>query len=551
MSFLKALLALFMSFLSVFNIFDGPNEIPHQPSKENFAYLEYPEEAIINPNEIGLTTAQFTSRADDDGDELYVNAQGYQDINGIIESPYFTVHAENKRIPVYATTVFVGSTQKGALHSFCEIYVDTSKDINIAFQLNTHGFIMNKVNVFPTSLNFKPTYLNTVLNGEITKLGTYTFVFNDTDQEHGFTLFVRELVDEDKEIKEYQNQGYNVIVVEKGFHKDIPAYDFYGAQNTVYYLKRGAYLLAKHVYDIGSENDDYYDTSKQDIDLLNANHLPIGLTRCPYLNYTCCNNIKLVGNGVIDFSHIDRRERRGIVLAYTNNVEISGVKIVNPAEWAFITYDCENITIKNVDIFGYRTNADAFAICNTRNATIDNSFCRTGDDLFDVKALGGRPEAISQNITFTNCTAWNGKARCFGICGEVNMAIKDVTFKDSCVVFHDATWNADRIPALAIVVENQGGSIDNITFENIEIHRAHSRAIGCLIYGSDVQNFSISNVKYKNIRYNSAKPNKIASNGKVNSIQAELENVYANGYKITQVDSSNFEYDQYANITIK
>ncbi|MBE6800688.1 MAG: hypothetical protein E7529_05740, partial [Ruminococcaceae bacterium] len=75
MSFLKALLALFMSILSVFNIFDGPNEIPHQPSKENFAYLEYPEEAIINPSEIGLSTNQFMSRADDDGDELYVNAQ--------------------------------------------------------------------------------------------------------------------------------------------------------------------------------------------------------------------------------------------------------------------------------------------------------------------------------------------------------------------------------------------------------------------------------------------------------------------------------------------
>ena len=551
MPFLKALLALFMSILSVFNIFNGPNQVPHGPSKENFAYLEYPEEAIINPSEIGLSTDQFMSRADDDGDELYVNAQGYQDINGIIKSPYFTVHAENQRIPVYATTVFVGSTQKGALHSFCEIYVDTSKDINIAFQLNTHGFMMSKVNIFPSSLNLKPTFLNNVLNCKITELGTYTFVFNDTDQEHGFTLFVRELVDEDAEIKKYQDQGYNVIPVEKGLHNADAYFDFYGWSNTVFYLKRGSYLLAKHTIDIASDDDNHNNDSKKELDLYNAGHLPMGLTRCPYLNLNVCNNVKIVGSGIVDLSHLDRAERRGIVIAYANNVEISGVKFINSPEWTFITYDSENITIKDVDIFGYRQNSDAFAICNTRNATIDNSFCRSGDDLFDVKAAGGREEAVSKNITFSNCTAWNGKARCFGICGEVYKDISDVTFKDSCVVFHDATWNKDRIPALAIIVENPGGSISNVTFENMEIHRAHSRAIGCLIYGDTVENFNISNVTYRNIRYNTTYPTKVASNGKVNSIQTTFENVYANGYKITQVDSNNFEYDQYASITVK
>lgn len=170
-----------------------------------------------------------------------------------------------------------------------------------------------------------------------------------------------------------------------------------------------------------------------------------------------------------------------------------------------------------ISAFNIRQNSDAFAICNTRNATIDNSFCRSGDDLFDVKTLDGSETAISNNITFTNCTAWNGKARCFGICGEVEKSISDITFKDSSVVFHDATWEENQISALAIIVEVGGGSINNITYENIEIHSAHSRAIGRLIYGTNVQNFNFSNVKYKNIRYNSAKPNKFASNGKVNS----------------------------------
>ncbi len=554
MEFLNAVLALILSMLSFFNIFDRPNEVHRPASTAKFEYLEYPAEAIINPSDIDLSIEEFIARADDDGDELYVNAQGYQDINGIIKSPYFTVNVERKPIPVYATTVFVGTTQKGALHSFCEIYVDTSREINLEFQLHTRGFLMNKVDIYPSSLGPKAIYLNNVFNSTITQLGTYTFVFNDSDQEHGFTIFVRELVDEDKEIEKYKSQygENNVIVVEKGLHSSAAYYDFFGQSNTVYYLKRGAYLLAKHQYDITSDDTNTGSSAPTEADLINAGHLPMGLTRCPYLNFNCCSNVKLVGNGVVDLSHLDRGERRGIVFAYGNNIEVNGVKFINSPEWTFITYDCENVTIKNVDIFGYRQNSDAYAICNTRNATIDNSFCRSGDDLFDVKTAGGRPEAVSDNITFTNCTAWNGKARCFGICGEVNMNISNVTFKDSNVIFHDATWDTNRIPALAIVVENQGGSISNVTFENINIHKASARAIGCLIYGTDVENFNISGVKYKNIRYNSALPNKIASNGKTtNSISVEFENVYANYKKIFEVTSENFETDQYATITVK
>lgn len=552
MTFYEKIVAFIMSIIALFTGVSSGVQNAKPVRNTNFDYLEYPAEAIINPADIGLSVEEYTSRADADDDELYVNAQGYQDINGIIESPYFFVHVEGERIPVYATTVFVGTTQKGALHSFCEIYVDTSKAINYNFQLNTRGFLINEAKILPSTLNANPSYVNNVLNMKITELGTYTFVFNNNDQEHGFTLFVRELVDEDREIAQYRNEGYNVVVVEKGFHNADAYFDFCGWNNTVFYLKRGAYLLSKHTYDIANDNDNYNNTSTQDTDLINVGHLAMGLNRCPYLNLTGCNNVKIVGNGVVDLSHLDRGERRGIVIAYARDIEIRGVKFINAPEWTFITYDSENLTIKDVDIFGYRQNSDAFAICNTRNATIDNSFCRSGDDLFDVKTLGGSETAISKNITFSNCTAWNGKARCFGFCGEVNKEISDITFKDSCVVFHDATWDINRIPTIAIVVESGGGSISNVTFENIEINQTATRAIGVTIYGSDVQNFNISGIVFKNIRYNSSTPNKISSNGKTtNRISVEFENVYANYRKITSVTSDNFETDQYATITVR
>ncbi len=545
--FFQAIISLIMAFLSAINIFSGPKEVPPSVSTENFEYLEYSEEAIISPGSAGLTTTSYIRRADNDGDELYVNAQGYQDINGIIKSPYFIVHVEGKRIPVYATTVFVGNTQSGALHSFCEIYVDTKKPISLDFQLNTQGFIIDSVTVFPKRANKQPMLLNTVLNDKITESGTYTFVFNGDDQEHGFTLFVRELVDEEKEIADLKSEygEGSVRVVEKGFYP-MDYLSVVGETNVIYYLKRGSYFLANHKHDIANDTDNS-NISEEGASSSNG----IGLNRYPFMNFHGCNNVKILGNGIFDLSHLDRGERRGIVLTFSNNIEISGIKFVNPPEWCFITYRCNNVKINNVDIFGYRQNSDAFAICNSQNVTVDNCFARSGDDLFDVKTLGGDENAISDNVTFTNCTAWNGKARCFGICGEVNKPLSNVTFKDSTVVFHDATWDEDRIPALAIIVESDGGSIDNVTFENIDIHRAYSRAIGCLIYTDTIENFSITNVKYKNIRYTAPKANKIASNGKVNSIQAEFEDIYASGTKITEINSTQFEYDSYATLTIK
>ena len=46
MSFFKALLALFMSIISAFNIFSGPTERPPLISAQSFEYLEYPKEAV-------------------------------------------------------------------------------------------------------------------------------------------------------------------------------------------------------------------------------------------------------------------------------------------------------------------------------------------------------------------------------------------------------------------------------------------------------------------------------------------------------------------------
>lgn len=542
--FLKSVIAFFTT---LFMLLTSPgNQVPSTGNRNfSFTHLEYPAEAVKTLEEWGISETTWKSRADAEGSD-YEQAQGYQDINGIVVSPYFTAYVEGKQVPVYSTTVFVGSTQSGELHSFAEIYIPAGTKFPFQFQLNTNGLHIDDVIVLPESLNIKPIHSAYVTSTKIHDYGTYTFLFNNASQSHAFTLYVREQVDEEAEIAELKAQygESSVYVVEKGFYP----MDYVSARDgsIIYYLKQGAYLLANHKYDINSSTEESSYTESNA-----SSDNGIGLTRYPFLNFYNCNTVKILGNGVIDLSHLDWHERRGMVFTFTNDIEVRGVKIINPPEWSFITYRCTNVKISDVDIFGYRQNGDAFAICNSQNVTVDNCFARSGDDLFDVKTLGGDENAISKNITFTNCIAWNGKARCFGICGEVNKPISDITFKDCAVIYHDATWDADRIPALAIIVEQGGGSISNVTYENIEIHHAASRAIGCLVYSDSVQNFNISNVTYKNIKYKSSLSNKVSTkNISSNSISANFENIEYNGLKVTDLNSGLFEYDSYTTLTI-
>lgn len=512
----------------------------------DFTYLEYPKEAIITLEEAGLTPEEFTYRASADHAE-YVQSGGYDDINGVTVSPYYTAKIGNTEIPVYSSMVYWRAEDTGTLHSFSEIYVDPNSDFSFNIVLSASNFEVSNAIVLPSTLGVNALCENNVITASINKTGIYTFLVNGGQQEYGYTLFVREQVDEDAEIaafiEEYGEE--NVLVVESGVY-EMDYFNCVGRDNFVIYLRQGAYFIANHHYDINSAEDE---NLPQNIEWDAIKDNSIGLTRYPFVNFYNCNNIVLTGRGVFDLTRLDRRERRGIVFTNCTNISVSDIKIINSPEWSFITYCCTDVEVDKVDIFGYRGNADGYAICNTQNATITNSFVRTADDEFDVKALGG--PMGSDNITFSNCIAWGGYARCFGICGEVDNPITNVTFRDCAVIYRDGVWNNDRIGSLVIVAENCGGSIDNIVFENIEIFRDEGRAILVKIYEDGKENFSITNVLFKNIKYTSYLPSKIDGNGSdTNTVQVTLENVNpCNASFLTT--GVFFNFGRYSDITIK
>ncbi|MBE6790140.1 MAG: hypothetical protein E7535_02990 [Ruminococcaceae bacterium] len=516
------------------------------PESENFdfSYLEYPEEAIITLEEAGLTEAELTGRLSAELPE-YVQSGGYDDINGITISPYYTAKIKDTDIPVYASVVFIRADDTGTLHSFSEIYVDPDTEFSFNIEITEKDVQLKNAIVLPASHGVKALTKDGVVKASINKTGIYTFLFNGADQYYGYTLIVREKVDEEKEISDYiEKYGEdNVLVVDRGFH-ELDYSSFVGLKDFVIYLREGAYITAIHHYDINSADDEnlYFEP-----DAWSNNS--IGLTRYPFVNFYNCNNITLTGRGVIDLSRLDRRERRGVVFTNCSDINVSDIKIINSPEWSFISYCCKDVLIENVDIIGSRGNCDGFAICNSHNVVVNNCFARVADDTFEVKALGGNMD--THNVTFTNCIAWGGYARCFGVTGEVNKKISDITFRDCAVIYRDGVWDNDRIGSLVVVAEQCEGSIDGILFENIEIFRDEGRAILVKIYDEEAQNFEIKNVLFKNISYTSYLPSKIAgTDSDTNTVQVELENVTVCG-KPCRFPQLMFEIGKHTSVTVK
>ena len=491
------------------------------PESENFefSYLQYPEEAIITLEEAGLTEQELVGRASAELPE-YVQSGGYDDINGITISPYYTAKIGDTEIPVYASVVFIRVDDTGTLHSFSEIYVDPDTDFLFNIELTGADVTLENAIVLPEAYGVEASCKDNKVTASINKTGVYTFLFNGANQYYGYTLMVREKVDEDAEIAEYiEKYGEdNVWVIDKGVYE----YDYVnlvGYNNLVIYLREGAYITANHLFDIDCAEDE-----NKYIEPGASQQNAIGLTRHPFINFYNCNNITLTGRGVIDMTSLDRRERRGVVFTNCNNVNVSDVKIINAPEWSFISYCCTDVEIDQVDIIGNRGNCDGFAICNSHNVTVKNCFARVADDTFEVKALGGVMD--SRNITFSDCIAWGGYARCFGITGEVNKMISDVTFRDCAVVYRDGIWDNDRIGSLVVVAEECTGGIDGVLFENIEIFRDEGRPILVKIYDEEAENFEIKNVVFRNISYTSYMKPKIAGNdSKTNTVQVNLENI--------------------------
>ncbi len=490
-----------------------------------FRAVTYPAEAVQTLEQRGLSADEFAGRAAAGHD---YSGNGGHSGSGLVISPRYTLQVNGREVPVYAAQVFIGSDGgRGALHSFA--VVETQGEVRLTAALRKLDGAPADAVVLPASLGVEPAVSGDTVTLNADGPGSYTVLVDGASQDSAFTLFVRTARDEEKEIQEYR-AAYgedHVLVYEPGLHEvdfiDIPSNDY------VVYLRTGALLLAKHKFDIRSDEENST-VREEGID----GKIGTGQQRFPFINCHSKKNVRIVGGGAIDFTPLDWHERRGVFMTFTWNIRIEGITLVNAPEWALTTYRCTNVDIKDLIIFGYRTNSDGVAVCNSVDVTVSDCFARSGDDLFEVKTLGGDASAVSRNVTFQGCVAWGGKARCFGIIGEVNRPISNVAFRDCAILYRDATWDNDRLGGLVIVVEETGAAISNVVFEDIEIFRDMGRAVNCCIYNPQLQGCQITGVEFRNIAYTAEMLAQFKMREQGCSLEAVLENVSAGGERITQ-----------------
>lgn len=442
-----------------------------------FEHLTCPEEAISPFEDAILDRASG-------GDDLLSN-RGYEE-TGLYESPYWTCRASGTQAPVYAAMCYDGDPDRGVLSSFVYLFVSDFGD-GIQLELDRGETIGNAV-VLPTTLGATACVSGSTVRFTADRTGVYTCLINDDCLLDAITVFVRDYTDEEQEIAAYRERyGADRVKVFPAGRYDLDYIDVSGCD--ALYFCRGAYICATHLYDIRKEGD--------------VSHRPA------FLDFYNKTGAVIDGFGIFDFNRLDRNEISYINVTHCTDCAVEGMLCLNPAGWNFVTYACDGLTVRDIAVFGYRTNSDSLNVCGSENVTVSDCFARSGDDSFSAKTTN--TEYALRHVRFENCVGWSDKCRAFGITGEAYSPIEDVVFTDCAVLYRNATWDNNRVCSLSVSVEYGGADITDVVFENIEIYRDTGRAIFVLITNKEMRDCKIKGIVFRNVNYRADVKGRIAS----------------------------------------
>lgn len=415
------------------------------------------------------------------------------DENGVIVSPHYTLKINGETVPVYATR------SAGGVHSFAYIDVavtDSSK--GFALQTEITGTALStvfkktydrepSVAVLPESAGVKATINQKTVKATIKNYGSYSFAFNLSPAE-ALTLMVKPQEDEaalfgEKNVNYIEPDDYTGDKADELKFKTAGEVYYFKAgnyqidgislpENSILYFQRGAYLKV----------------------------MP-GKTNSP-LSASSANGITVAGRGLIDYSACCGGEvpdgyynnKGGISFTACDDISVSGLSVINSQTWTLCLNDCEGVNIKDLMFFAYRVYADGVMLSDCKNAIVEDSFIRTGDDAFETKST--TYSGLTDNVLFRNNAAWTDKAVAYGCIYESSHDTRNVRFENNSVGFALGTWS-NHLGSCVVQMGNRKGAVmENIYFKNIEIYYSANPAIlNVYIGGSGGRGEGWGNVK--------------------------------------------------------
>ena len=183
------------------------------------------------------------------------------------------------------------------------------------------------------------------------------------------------------------------------------------------------------------------------------------------------------GQGFIDGSNHDswmlssRTAYVPISLRDCQDVEISGIGLLDPNAWCLEIYNSDRITVDGIKIISARPNGDGITVQSCRDVTVRDSFIRSWDDSLVVKNYSNLKGSDSANITFDGCQVWTDLAQSMEVGYEtnkgqkINATIQNVTFENITVLhnFHKPVMSIHNADDAAV---------SDICFRNIVVEDA-------------------------------------------------------------------------------
>lgn len=188
------------------------------------------------------------------------------------------------------------------------------------------------------------------------------------------------------------------------------------------------------------------------------------------------SDVTVSGRGFFDGSNhkswmLDKRTAYvPVSLRECENIDISGIALLDPNAWCLEVYDCDKVNVDGIKIISARPNGDGITIQSSRDITVTDSFIRSWDDSLVVKNYSNEKGSDSANITFDGCQIWTDLAQSMEVGYETNKGgklkatIQNITFQNITVLhnFHKPVMSIHNADDAAI----SGIRYSNITVED-------------------------------------------------------------------------------------
>lgn len=268
-------------------------------------------------------------------------------------------------------------------------------------------------------------------------------------------------------------------------------------------------------------------------------------------------NVKILGHGML------LEPQQGISVAFSRNVEIDGITVVNPRHYTVSGGQSDGIIIRNLKSFSYQGWSDGLDFMSCSNITIDGVFMRNSDDCLAFYTHRWDFYGDCRNVKVLNSTLWADIAHPINIGTHGNTVtgdevLENMLFKNIDILEHDED-DRDYQGCMTINVGDHNLA-RRITFEDIRVEHIqegqlfHLRVMFNEKYNTGPGN-GIRDIMFRNISCNGRyiNPSVIKGYAKDRTVEnITFENIVLNGKQVRSLDGLNIDRGDFTDkITIK